>query len=272
MHNLMVPMLVFAAVLGLGGAYVAILHGRRKILERRLTGGGTPSVLAAPTGESSELLTGAMDGLGNLVGSSGASQRLREQLARAGFHKPDAAAIYLGTKTALLLAGAAVLPVLLLMTKTGVSTAILTAFLVAGTLYFIPNFVVSMSTRNRCQQVRMHLPEALDLLEICVSAGMGLDTSWNAVADEIREVCPILADEMALTNLEMHLGTREPRRCATWLFAPAGRTSPRWWRSWCSRSGSARASPRPCRRSPAPCGRPAASEPKSGLKRWPSSC
>ncbi|MCH8194210.1 MAG: type II secretion system F family protein, partial [Planctomycetes bacterium] len=46
----------------------------------------------------------------------------------------------------------------------------------------------------------------IDLLEICVSGGMGLDQAWNAVSDEIRQVCSILADEMALTNLEKHLG------------------------------------------------------------------
>jgi len=46
----------------------------------------------------------------------------------------------------------------------------------------------------------------VDLLEICVSAGMGLDTAWNSVADEIRSVSSVLGDEMALTMLEMQLG------------------------------------------------------------------
>ena len=52
----------------------------------------------------------------------------------------------------------------------------------------------------------MHLPHAIDLLEICVSSGMGLEMAWNAVGDEVRRVSTILADEMALANLEMHLG------------------------------------------------------------------
>ena len=50
------------------------------------------------------------------------------------------------------------------------------------------------------------MPDAIDLLEICVSSGMGLDMAWNSVAHEIRRVSSILADEMALTNLEIHLG------------------------------------------------------------------
>jgi tight adherence protein C len=44
-------------------------------------------------------------------------------------------------------------------------------------------------------------------MEICVSAGMGMDMAWNLVGDEIRPVCADLADEMALVNLEMHLGS-----------------------------------------------------------------
>jgi len=44
------------------------------------------------------------------------------------------------------------------------------------------------------------------MLEICVSAGMGLDAAWNNVAEESRKVSPVLADEMELTNLEINLG------------------------------------------------------------------
>ncbi len=70
----------------------------------------------------------------------------------------------------------------------------------------LPNILVSMRKRRRTANVRSHLPDAIDLLEICVSSGMGMDTAWNAVCDEFRGVSPILADDMALSNLEMHLG------------------------------------------------------------------
>jgi hypothetical protein len=59
---------------------------------------------------------------------------------------------------------------------------------------------------RRRKNIRRHLPDAVDLIEICVSAGLGLDQSWNSVAEEIRRVCPTLADEMELTNLEISLG------------------------------------------------------------------
>jgi len=65
---------------------------------------------------------------------------------------------------------------------------------------------VDMRRRHRMTEVQQHLPDAVDLLEICVSAGMGLDMAWNSVTEEIRRVSPVLGDEMALTNLEVHLG------------------------------------------------------------------
>jgi tight adherence protein C len=221
MTNLLIPALVFAAVLALGGAWVVVLYAKRKIVEERLAG-SPGGVLSSRPEDSSKRLSGVMDKMGSVLGSANASQQLREQLARAGFHNPDAGAKYLGAKTALLLAGATVLPVVLLATKLGLSKAVFAAFLAAGTLYFIPNMVVGLRIRGRSQKVREHLPEALDLLEICVSAGMGLDTAWNAVADEIRDVCPILADEMALTNLEIHLGAPRAEAMRHMAFRTGG--------------------------------------------------
>jgi len=72
----------------------------------------------------------------------------------------------------------------------------------------IPTVLVTLHRRKRTSEVRRTLPDAIDLLEICVSSGMGLDMAWNAVCDEFRGVSTILADEMALSNLEMHLGAQ----------------------------------------------------------------
>jgi tight adherence protein C len=71
----------------------------------------------------------------------------------------------------------------------------------------LPNLYIMWRRRRRTAEVRRTLPDAIDLLEICVSSGMGLDQAWNAVCDEFRGVSPILADEMALANLEIHLGS-----------------------------------------------------------------
>jgi tight adherence protein C len=75
-------------------------------------------------------------------------------------------------------------------------------------LFFVPNIIVSSRRARRAREIRRYLADALDLLEICASAGMGIDMAWNSVADEVRSVSATLADEMALTNLEIHLGAK----------------------------------------------------------------
>ena len=60
--------------------------------------------------------------------------------------------------------------------------------------------------RSRRDEIRQYLPDAVDLLEICVSSGIGLDMAWNMVANEVHHVSPVLATAMDLSNLEIHLG------------------------------------------------------------------
>ena len=77
----------------------------------------------------------------------------------------------------------------------------------AGTLSYIPNIVVDKQKRKRIAEIRRHLPDAIDLLEICIASGMALDMAWNMVGDELGAVSPRLADEMALVSFEINLGT-----------------------------------------------------------------
>src|SRR5262245_7486592 len=143
---------------------------------------------------------------GEIVSKGKASRPLREKLAAAGYHSPQAAAIFLGSKV--ILFGAGVLLFLGLLLQAGVElpvTLMLTA-VASGVLFFVPDLVVGMARDRRRENIRRHLPDAVDLLEICVSAGLGLDQAWNSVAEEVRRVSPTLADEMELTNLEISLG------------------------------------------------------------------
>ncbi len=73
-------------------------------------------------------------------------------------------------------------------------------------MFFIPNLVVIYQKKKRQEEVQHHLPDVVDLLEISVSSGVGLDMAWNLVADEIDEVSPVLGTAMDMSNFEMHLG------------------------------------------------------------------
>jgi len=208
----LIPSLTFVAVVALGGAVLTAAAARRQLVKERLSRLSQELTELSPLSNAPFYLR-FLNRVGRVVSSKEPSMSLREQLARAGFHHDSAPAIYLGSKCVLLVVGlagltAAVLPLDSLI----LPVRLLIILWGAGLLVLAPNLVVSARRARRRREIRNSLPDAIDLLEICVSAGMGLDMAWNAVSDEIRAVCDTLADEMALTNLEVHLGA--PRAAA----------------------------------------------------------
>jgi tight adherence protein C len=77
--------------------------------------------------------------------------------------------------------------------------------------FFLPNVAVWRQLKKHRDEIKLHLPEAIDLLEICVTSGIGLDMAWNIVADEMYNVSSILSNAMSLTNFEINLGATRVR-------------------------------------------------------------
>ena len=144
--------------------------------------------------------------LGNLLSSGRFSRQLQQDLAHAGFHGPNSAAIYLGCKVLLFALGIACGVALFSLANLPLIPSVLCGGALALLLFLAPNVTVSILRGNRRSEVERRLPDAVDLLEVCVSSGMGLDMAWHSVTDEIRRVSRILADEMELTRLEISLG------------------------------------------------------------------
>ncbi|MEO6434644.1 MAG: type II secretion system F family protein [Tepidisphaeraceae bacterium] len=220
MAQRLIPLLVFLVVLTLGSAVLVFRGWRRRVLKQRLygndsaspfSGGGSAggsgqfyggSAAAVPSGG----FVSTVEQIGRAVSAGKPEAGLREWLAQAGYYEDAAPTVYVGAQLvlgllALIIGGATAFSFELPLMLRG---CIVVAFLAAFAL--LPNILVTIRRRKRTADVRSHLPDAIDLLEICVSSGMGLDMAWNAVCDEFRGVSSILADEMALSNLEMHLG------------------------------------------------------------------
>lgn len=212
MYDVFIPILIFVAVMSFGGAALLARTGRPEPLAVRLGHPPTPAGAASRSKDGSGLLK-LLARVGSLFSTGTPSRTLQAELAKAGFHSNNAPAIYLGGKILCLLIGATTLTVLLWPLDV-IPGPFKWSLIVAGSglLFFIPNLVVRARRDRRRNEIRAHLPDAIDLLEISVSAGMGLDAAWNAVADEARAVSDTLADEMALTDLEIHLGA--PRAVA----------------------------------------------------------
>jgi tight adherence protein C len=75
---------------------------------------------------------------------------------------------------------------------------------VAG--FYAPNLWVKMKTQGRQQKITEGFPDALDLMTVCVEAGLGLDAALNQVADEIQLSNKVLSEELKLINLELRAG------------------------------------------------------------------
>jgi len=128
--------------------------------------------------------------------------QFHRMMIRAGYRRPESVAALRGTKV--------LFPLLLLgiVYFTGWYTySPIPILLLAAVLGFLlPDIWLSWRVRRRQHQLVLGLPDALDLLVICVEGGLGLDQSIARVADELETAHPDLSDEFHLINLEMRVG------------------------------------------------------------------
>jgi tight adherence protein C len=79
---------------------------------------------------------------------------------------------------------------------------------VAGFIgYFAPNFYLWVRTRRRKSSLLNSFPDALDLMRVCLEAGMGLDAAILRVGEELKLQSPTLHDEFHLVSLELRAGS-----------------------------------------------------------------
>ena len=207
MYQLLIPALAFIAVVGIGGAVVVARASRQRLLHARIHGGSYAALEADMPGASGQRLMTILEQVGRTMSTERPPSGLREKLMHAGYHGASSTTIYVGLQLFLLIAGLAIAAPLFLALELPLLLRGALAFLVVALMALLPNFVLSVQKHQRRTEVQRHLPDAIDLLEICVSAGMGLDMAWSAVADEMRGVSSVIADEMSLVNLEVNLGS-----------------------------------------------------------------
>lgn len=75
-----------------------------------------------------------------------------------------------------------------------------------GVFLFIPEIVLSLIARSRMQKVFLGLPDALDLMVVCVEAGLGLDQAMRKVAVELFRAHPVIASEFNICNQHLQMG------------------------------------------------------------------
>lgn len=186
---------------------------RRKMIQKiKHSAYPTPTALVhpdAPDVKTSKILT-LFGLLGRKVAASHTQDysHMRLRFLKAGIRHPKAAEIYWGAKSLLTLAmpGVFLLMRLTLFKLTHSTVTVAIAVLTALAGYYLPDLWLRLITCRRKEKLLVALPDALDLLVVCVEAGMGLDGAFSRVADEIRLNSPELSEELKLMNLELRAG------------------------------------------------------------------
>jgi tight adherence protein C len=133
---------------------------------------------------------------------------VRRHLIHAGWRSKSAPQLFYGTKTIL----AMLFPVFFFafsdssMFFESTETVLSALVLSSGAGYFLPNLILLLRVAHRQREIFENFPDALDLLTICVEAGLGLDSALKKVADEIHIKSKVLFQELHLVLMELRTG------------------------------------------------------------------
>ncbi len=132
--------------------------------------------------------------------------KLRAKLNYAGFRGETAPSIFLGLKTICLVLGFLAGGGAMLLSKGATTETIMYTVGIAGVAFYLPEVILWFFKKNRQDNIFFGLPDALDLMVVCVEAGLGLDQAMRKVSEEMKKTYPIIAEEFGLCNLQLQMG------------------------------------------------------------------
>ena len=216
----MLPVIVMVVIAVMSVAvalYTAVVASRRRtVLERAVEGGaawGDRSAIIATTAAapSESLLTK----IGRSLPTSWTDDAaIQHKLVQAGYESNTAPLTYAALRVACLI----VIPGLTLLAFPGpILSMMMYGLGSAAIALVIPRGMLDRRVRQRQERIRRSLPDALDLMVVCVEAGVSLDAAILRVAKELQIAHPELAYEYAVVNRKTNAGvTREEALRGLW--------------------------------------------------------
>ena len=132
--------------------------------------------------------------------------KLKQRLSSAGFRSELAPKTFLAMKVICLAAGYFLGGGAMLFATGFTITAVLRVVLVAGLAFYLPDLVLFFITRRRYQQIFLGLPDVIDMIVVCVEAGLGLDQAMRKVSLEMKKAHPVVAYEFEIANMQLQMG------------------------------------------------------------------
>jgi tight adherence protein C len=218
-----IPLLVFAGIVAAIWAVLSMISQRNSKAQERLTRISRPASLAEIEDPRSAAKKERFQGMVETAKSLSRplmpkteleQSQLKIRLANAGFRSDSAVSIYLCLRFVslfafFLLSLSIFLPMYGLeranLQPLGLRVGVLTAL---G--FYLPNMILWWIRRKRQQEIFLTLPDALDLMVVCVESGLGLDAALRKVCDEMKLHAKVICEELALANFQLQMG--RPRR------------------------------------------------------------
>ena len=132
--------------------------------------------------------------------------RLKLKLGYAGFRSEAAPQIFLGCKFIMLMLGLILGGGTTLAVMGMTQRSLFQIVILAGGMFYFPDLVIMWLGKKRKESIFLGLPDALDLLVVCVEAGLGLDQAMRKVSEEMKKSYRTIAEEFSLCNLQLQMG------------------------------------------------------------------
>jgi tight adherence protein C len=215
LYSTLIPLAAFGCTMALAWLAIDWINGgRRARAEERLDELRDPSIRRRKeeaSRKTSQAMTRVLERATPALAkplqpaSEKDASRLKQRLMQAGFRREDASTIFLGLKFLCLCVGFVVGGGGILVLGTGYQT-LLRCCGFACLMFFIPDILLALVGSKRKQMIFLGLPDALDLLVVCVEAGLGLDQAMRKVSEEMKLTYAVIAEEFGLCNLQMQMG------------------------------------------------------------------
>ncbi len=135
---------------------------------------------------------------------------LKLKLANAGFRSDAAPLVYSGIRFASFLLFLCI-GLALVVPKEGFNLgAMKWVAMITAVGFYLPNIILWYLRTKRQEAIFLTLPDALDLLVVCVESGLGLDAAMRKVCEEMSEHAKVICEEFSLANFQLQMG--RPRR------------------------------------------------------------
>jgi tight adherence protein C len=183
---------------------------RRRLSQVTGTGDGAPASIGSVLGDEPSAMAKRARLL--VPKSPKEMNRVQRMMASAGYHGPWPAIVFAVVQLAL-----PIVTFLTIVSLYGGGTSMVFAGLAALVAYYIPNLWLGRQIEARRNEIRNGLPDAIDLMIVCIEAGSGLDQALARVAEELGIAYPALTKELDMISAEMRAG--KPRMEAFKNFA-----------------------------------------------------